>query len=57
LRSQTGLTRVEIIDRMVDTFRGLYGLQDSEITAEELALANELVTTKFGTEAWLQRVP
>ena len=57
LRSQTGLTRDEIIDRMVETFRGLYGLQPSEITAEELRAANELVETKFGTEAWLQRVP
>jgi lipoate-protein ligase A len=57
LRSQTGLSRTEIIDRMVETFRGLYGLHDSEITADELAKANELVETKFGTEAWLQRVP
>ncbi len=57
LRSQTGLSRAEIIDRMVDTFRGLYGLHPSEITPEELAKANELVETKFGTEAWLQRVP
>ena len=32
LRSQTGLTPDEIIDRMVETFRGLYGLQPSEIT-------------------------
>lgn len=57
LRSQTGLSRTEIIDRMVETFRGLYGLHDSEITPDELAKANELVETKFGTEAWLQRVP
>lgn len=57
LRSQTGLSRAEIIDRMVDTFRGLYGLHPSEITPDELAQANELVATKFGTEAWLQRVP
>jgi lipoate-protein ligase A len=42
---------------MVDTFRGLYGLQPSEITADELAQAAELVETKFATEAWLQRVP
>jgi lipoate-protein ligase A len=57
LRSQTGLPRAEIIEKMVDTFRGLYGLQPSEITPDELAQAAELVEAKFGTEAWLQRVP
>lgn len=57
LRSQTGLPRATIIDKMVDTFRGLYGLSPSEITADEFAKANALVAEKFGTEEWLQRVP
>jgi len=57
LRSQTGLTRAEIIDKMVATFRGLYGLTTGEITPAELARAQELVVDKFGTEEWLQRVP
>jgi lipoate-protein ligase A len=57
LRSQTGMERSEILDRMVATFRGLYGLTESEITSEELALAEALVAEKFGTEEWLQRVP
>ena len=57
LRSQTGLTRPEIIESMVGTFRGLYGLTPSEITPEELAKAEALVTEKFGTEEWLYRVP
>ncbi len=52
LRSQTGLSRAEIIDKMVGTFRGLYGLTESEITPAELAAAE-----KFGTAEWLQRVP
>ena len=57
LRSQTGLTRREIIDSMVGTFRGLYGLAPSEITPDELAKAEALVAEKFGTEEWLYRVP
>ncbi|CAN5331658.1 biotin/lipoate A/B protein ligase family protein [soil metagenome] len=57
LRSQTGLSRREIIDKMVGTFRGLYGLAPSEITPAEMARAQELVAEKFGTEEWLQRVP
>ena len=57
LRSQTGLSREAIIDKMVATFRGLYGLSSSEITPAEMARAQELVADKFGTEEWLQRVP
>lgn len=57
LRRQTGLTRSEIIEKMVGTFRGLYGLADSAITEDELAQADQLVLEKFGTEEWLQRVP
>jgi lipoate-protein ligase A len=57
LRSQTGLPRQAIIDKMVATFRGLYGLSSSEITPAEMARAKQLVADKFGTEEWLQRVP
>jgi len=57
LRSQTGLDRAEIIERMETTFTGLYGSTPSEITPEELAKAEALVAEKFGTEDWLQRVP
>jgi len=57
LRSQTGLPRAEIIEKMIGTFTGLYGLTPSEITPEEFAKAEQLVTEKFGTEEWLQRVP
>ncbi|MBH0022561.1 biotin/lipoate A/B protein ligase family protein [Salinibacterium sp. SWN248] len=57
LRSQTGMERADIIDAMVATFRGLHGLTDSELTSDEIARAEELVTEKFGTEEWLQRVP
>ena len=57
LRRLTGLPRVEIIDRMIATFTGLYGLSPSEITLAETAKAGQLVAEKFGTEDWLHRVP
>ncbi|TDW30323.1 lipoate--protein ligase family protein [Cryobacterium psychrophilum] len=57
LRSQTGLSRSDIIDRMKSTFTGLYGASVGDITDEEYAKAAELVRTKFGTEEWLTRVP
>jgi lipoate-protein ligase A len=57
LRSQTGLSRAEIIDQLIATFRKLYGGTDGEITADERAMAQDLVTRKFATDEWLYRVP
>jgi lipoate-protein ligase A len=57
LRSQTGLPRREVIERMVDTFTGLYGAEPGEITPEELARARQLADEKFASDAWLRRVP
>jgi lipoate-protein ligase A len=57
LRSQTGLSRAEIIDRMKQTFTGLYGAVPGEITDEEYAKATELVQSKFSTDEWIGRVP
>jgi lipoate-protein ligase A len=57
LRSQTGLSRAEIIDTMIGTFRSLHGLHDDQITSAEYAAAEQLVVDKFGTEEWLYRVP
>jgi lipoate-protein ligase A len=57
LRSQTGLSRAEIIDNMKATFVGLYGATDGEVTPDELAKARQLVDEKFATEEWLYRVP
>jgi lipoate-protein ligase A len=57
LRSQTGLPRAAIIDSMIGTFTKLYGGTADEVTPEELAKAEQLVTEKFGTEEWLYRVP
>ncbi|HEY8589471.1 MAG TPA: biotin/lipoate A/B protein ligase family protein [Naasia sp.] len=57
LRSQTGLPRAEIIDRMKQTFTSLYGAVPGDLTSEELARAEELTRTKFLTPEWLARVP
>ncbi|MEQ6897774.1 biotin/lipoate A/B protein ligase family protein [Microbacterium sp. KR10-403] len=57
LRSQTGLPREAIIERFIDTFTNLYGATAGHITDEEYAEAEELVRTKFATDAWLHRVP
>ncbi|MCA5923760.1 lipoate--protein ligase family protein [Curtobacterium oceanosedimentum] len=57
LRSQTGLSRAEIIERLVDTFTTRYGATPGQVTADERARAQELVRTKFSTTEWLQRVP
>jgi lipoate-protein ligase A len=57
LRSQTGLTRAEIIDRLVGTFTKLYGATEGHVTDAERQKARELVDTKFSTREWLERVP
>jgi lipoate-protein ligase A len=57
LRSQTGLSRAAIIERMEAIFTGMYGAKPSDVTMHELARAEQLVVEKFGTEEWLQRVP
>jgi len=57
LRSQTGLSRAEIIERMKQTFTTLYKATPGDITPAEYAQAERLVEEKFATEAWLTRVP
>jgi lipoate-protein ligase A len=57
LRSQTGLSRADIIDRLKGTFTELYGATPGDITPEEYARAEVLVRTKFSTPEWLARVP
>jgi lipoate-protein ligase A len=57
LRSQSGLSRAEIIDRMTETFTKLYGATPGDITDEEYDRAAELVASKFSTPEWTARVP
>lgn len=57
LRRQTDRSRAEIIDRLIATFRGRYGLTDDELRPEELRAAEKLVADKFGISEWTSRVP
>lgn len=57
LRSQTGLSRAEIIERMKATFTALYGAVSGDVTADEYEKAEVLVRDKFSTPEWLGRVP
>lgn len=57
LRTQTGLSRAEIIDRMVQVFTQRHGGAESEIDEATYEAARELAEEKFQTEAWIRRVP
>jgi lipoate---protein ligase len=57
LRSQTGLSRAEIIERMAQQFTAMYGATPGDITPAEYAAAERLVAEKFSTPEWLYRVP
>ncbi len=57
LRSQTGLSREAIIDRMLETFRAQNGLTESTLTPAELAEAEKLIESKFGTQGWIYSLP
>lgn len=57
LRSQTGLPREAIVDRMLDTFRERHGLVEDVLRPEELDAAERLVAEKFATPEWINRVP
>jgi lipoate-protein ligase A len=57
MRSQTQMARMDIIDAFVKHFEGRYDTVRSTYTDEELARAEELVASKFSTDAWTNRVP
>ncbi|MEO6984896.1 MAG: biotin/lipoate A/B protein ligase family protein [Paralcaligenes sp.] len=57
LRSQTGLPREAIIERMISVFRRRHGLRDGALSSSELAASEVLIREKFGTEAWRAKVP
>lgn len=57
LRSQTGLPREEIIERMIEVFQQRTGATMGTVTAGEYDAAERLVEEKFQTEAWIRRVP
>jgi len=57
LRSQTGLTREEIIQRMSETFVTRHGGVAGVVSDSEFLAAERLVNEKFNTSDWLHRVP
>ncbi len=57
LRRQTGLSREAILDIMMSTFVSRYNATVTGINPEEQAEAASRVDSKFGTQAWLNRVP
>lgn len=57
LRSQTGLSREDIIEKMVAVFQQRHGGVVGEVTEGEWDAAEQLVEKKFLTEEWLRRVP
>lgn len=57
LRMQTDLSRSAVIERLIDHFVGCYGGVEDTITADEHALAAELVGTKFSQPEWIYAVP
>ncbi len=57
LRSQTGLSRVEVIEAFTAHFRSRYETVSGAVSAAEHERAQELVRTKFATAEWTARVP
>ncbi len=57
LRSQTGLTRADVVASMIDTFRTRHGLVADELSERELQMAKELATSKFSSHDWTAVVP
>lgn len=57
LRRQTGMSRAEVVDSMIDSFRRRYGLTDDRVTPKERDVAAKLVREKFSSPAWTARVP
>lgn len=54
LRLQTNLPREEVIARLAASFaRQVGGVIEDEVAPDELAEAEELVRTRYGTDAWV----
>lgn len=57
LRTQTGLARADVIQRMVETFAGLHRLSPGQIGEATLARAQAQADEKFSTAEWTAVVP
>lgn len=56
MRSQTGLSRTDIIDAFISHFSKTYQAQLGEYLPQELATAKSLVTEKYLTDEWMYKV-
>ncbi len=57
VRSQTGMSRAEVIEAFKEHFRARYRTVDGRVSDDERARAEQLVRTKFGTPEWTRRIP
>ncbi|WP_273412385.1 lipoate--protein ligase family protein [Corynebacterium appendicis] len=57
LRRQTGVSRQEVIQTLINTFVSRYPAEVGELTDADIAAAEKLVDEKFSIDAWTHRVP
>lgn len=57
LRQQTNLPKSAIIERMIRIFAARHGLEEDELSGEEIAEAGELIRAKYGTPEWTYVLP
>ena len=57
LRSQTGLSRDDVIANMLYMFRRQYGLTNDSLRPDELERAHALAISKFASDEWVGVVP
>ena len=53
----TPLSCAAVAAHMASSFAGSFNVHESEVSADELHLAQELEATKYGTAAWVRRIP
>jgi lipoate-protein ligase A len=53
----TSLSCGEVATHLEDSFANEHGAAESELSKEEVAAARDLVDAKYGTEAWISRLP
>lgn len=58
LRLQTQLPRDEVIERMIRSFADqVGGVEEVTVGPEEMVAAEDLVRTRYGTDAWVHELP
>jgi lipoate-protein ligase A len=53
----TSLSCEEVVRNLDRYFSQQFHARPSQLSADELAAANHLVATKYGTPAWINRIP